>query len=128
MVCPRTDPVCPTRTGRLRIPEEHDVNVGPQASVIRQIVTGVVGVLVDYDRIPVPKPVAAIGQVRVRHREIEAAEPESPRTAARQSEHVTRAQTRGEMAVLPGTIHMKPGIVPAGVVSHPLALVDVGSL
>ncbi|SPF55162.1 hypothetical protein SBA4_70004 [Candidatus Sulfopaludibacter sp. SbA4] len=104
------------------------MDVNPQARVVRQVVAIVVGILIDHNLVPAPIPVGAIAHIRIGHREVEAAEPETRRTSARQPPSVTRSETRREAAVLPRMIHMIPGVVLAGIVPNPLVPVHVGSL
>jgi len=104
------------------------VYISPQALVIRQVVTVVVGILVNHDLVGVPELVPAIRHVRIRYREVRAVEPETRRTAAHQPEDVPRPETQREVAVLPGTLQMKSRIVPAGVMSNPLLAINVRRL
>ena len=85
-----------------------------------------VRIVIDNDIVAVPQPVIAEADVIRGNAEIEAAEPESVRTAAPEMPNVTATEAAGKAAVLPGMIEVVVRIIGAGVVANPLAVsVDV---
>jgi hypothetical protein len=82
----------------------------------------VVRIVIDNDIVAVPQPVVAEADVIRGNAEIEAAEPESVRTAATEMPNVTATEAAGKASVLPGMIEVVVRIIGAGVVANPLAL------
>jgi len=83
----------------------------------------VVGIFVDHDLVAVSEPVIAEAEVKSGDAEIEAAKPETAGTAAQNAPDVAAAEAAGEASVLPGMIEVEAGIIGAGVVPDPLAVV-----
>ncbi len=105
------------------------MNVSAQTHVISEIPAIVVGVFIDDNVVPVPKPAATVVQIKRRDAEVEAAKPEAARTTSGETPMVTAAEAAGEAAMLPGVIEVEAGIIASGVVSNPLAVVvDVRGL
>jgi len=104
------------------------MDIDTQACVVGEVVSEVVGIVIDHDIVGIPKPAIAEGQVGFGNGKIETAEPEARRAAADKPEHVFGAETTGETAVLPGVIQMEAGIISAGIVPDPLIAVHMGSI
>ncbi len=104
------------------------MDVNAKTSVVGQVITDVIGIVVDNYVVTVPIPAIAIGNVRSGHREIKVAEVEAVRSAARQMPNVAGAETTSEMAMFPRMIQVIARIVLAGVVTDPLVSVYVGSI
>ena len=101
------------------------MHVGSQANVVRQVISHVVGIVVDDDVIAVPLPVGA-GIVIVRSGLKEKpADVEALAIAAMQPPDVMRPEASGEVSVFPGMIEMIVRIAPAGFVSHPVIILGV---
>lgn len=84
-----------------------------------------VGILIDYDRIGVPKPIRSVTPFVRKNAEKVPAEPETPGTAAFQMEDMTRSKAECKAPVFKGMIDVKPAVVAAHV-SDPLPVfVDV---
>jgi len=82
-----------------------------------------VRVFVDYDVITVPEPVATAADVKGSNAKVEAAEPESAGTASREVPDMAAAETSAKVAVLPGMVEVKSGIIASGIVPNPFAVV-----
>jgi hypothetical protein len=88
----------------------------------------VVRVLVNYDVIAIPIPVAAIRDIQWRNAEVITIEPETVRTASGQPPFVTAADAFWEVPVFPGTIEVETGVIASIVVPDPfVVVVDVWS-
>src|SRR5271170_6800823 len=110
----------------LAVPEIFDVDVRSEALVVGQIPADVIRVVINYDLIRIPQPAVAESDVVRGHAEIETTEPEPARAAATEVPYMVRAESAGEVAVLPRMIHVVVRIIRAGVMPDPsLALVDV---
>src|SRR5208282_900433 len=115
-----------SRDGLLTIPEIFDVDVRAEAHVVGEIPADVIRVVINYDVVRIPQPAVAESDVVRSHVEIETTEPEPAGAAATQVPDVVRAESAGEVAVLPRMIHVVVRIIRAGVMPDPsLALVDV---
>ena len=82
-----------------------------------------VGIFVDHDLVAVPEPIAAQGQVKGGDAESEAAKPETGGTASANAPDVAAAEAAGESAMLKGMIKVEAGIITAGIMSNPGAVV-----
>jgi hypothetical protein len=106
------------------------VNVGAEPDVVSQIPSDMIGVVVDDDLIRIPQPVAAEAKVVRRYAKVEAAKPESARSASRKAPNVAAANAAGKAAVFPRVVEMVMSIVATGVMPHPMVAlrVDVRSV
>ena len=82
-----------------------------------------VRVLVDHDRIGIPKPVGDVGVIECADAEIEVVKPEAIPIPSLKMEDVARAEATREAAVLEGAGQVKAGIGRSGIVSDPPAIV-----
>jgi hypothetical protein len=80
------------------------VNVCAQPRVIRQIVAGVVWIVIDHDVVIVPKPVISVCVVIRRKLKEIAAYIESIRAPSTKSPDVLRADATAEAPVFPRTV------------------------
>ncbi len=99
------------------------MNVSAQTHVIGEIPAIVVGVFVDDNVVPVPKPVATVVQIKRRDAEVEATKPEAAGPAATDTPDMAPAEAAGEAAMFPRVLEVEAGIIASGVVSNPLAVV-----
>jgi len=81
-----------------------------------------IGILVDNDRIRVPKPVRDVGKILWSYAEIGSPEPESIRTTAFEAEDMTGSKAQCKASMLPGTIQVVACIITTHVVPDPLAV------
>src|SRR5215472_10826781 len=82
-----------------------------------------IGVVIDDDVVAVPVPIAHIGNIHRCDAEVESPEPEAAGAASDQAPAMGMADAPGEAAVFPGMVEVKAGIVAAGIVADPLAVV-----
>lgn len=75
------------------------VNVSSQPAIVSQIVSWIVGILVNGDRIAIPVPIRDVGPIRLDHLEIVTVEPESVTIPALDMEDVTRAEPEPKLTV-----------------------------
>lgn len=105
------------------------MNVCAQARVVRKIPANMVWVLIDHYVVTVPEPVTAIVKVKRRDGEIETAKPEPTRPSADQAPAMVWTEAALEMAMFPGVIDVKAGIIASLVMANPLAVpMDMRSL
>jgi hypothetical protein len=104
------------------------VNVSAQPRVVSQVPADIIGIRINHDVVPVPKPAVNIAQIIGGDAEKEAAKPEAVRAASLKPPYMMRAIGSGEASMLPGVIKMVVLIISALVVPHPLivARMDVG--
>ena len=107
---------------RLASAEILHVNVGAQPGVVGQIPAIVVRVCIDHHVVAVPIPVAAVRQVKVSYAESEATKPEAAGLATLNAPPVATAKAAIEVAILPGVIEAKAGVVAVVAVPHPFAV------
>ena len=101
------------------------MDICAQPRVIRQIVAGVVWIVIDYDVVIVPEPdIGVCVVIRRKLKEI-AAYIESIRAPSTKSPDVLRADATDEAPVFPWTVQMIVRIVPAGIVSDPAIIFRV---
>ena len=98
------------------------MDVCAQPRIVSEVPAVVIRVLVNYDRIGIPEPIAAIVMVGRRNTEIEIGDPEAVSISAGEAEHVTRPETTRESSMLKGMIDVVARIIPAGIVSDPLII------
>lgn len=104
------------------------MNVSAQPDIVGQVPAVVVRVFIDDDVIAVPEPVPAVTKVKGRDAEVEAAKPEAIGAASAKVPSVMRAETTGEVAVLPGMVEVIGNTWAVYIVSNPGAVVvDVRS-
>lgn len=113
---------------RQSLAEVRHVYVDAKTFVVRQVIADVIWIFVHDYVVAVPVPSIAISQVRSCHSEKEVPEVEAVGSATSQAPNMAGAETAVEMAVLPGMIQVKTGIVFAGVMTHPLVAVHVRSI
>lgn len=87
--------------------EIHHVNVRTEPSVISEIPTWVVRILVNNDGVRRPVPIGYIRNIDWSNAPVPTVEPEPVGTAACKMPNVARAETSSEMAVLPGVSEMQ---------------------
>ena len=83
---------------------EKHVEVSASPCVVGEVVTWVVGVVINDDFIAAPIPVTGISEVVGRDAEIEAIEPEPAGRTSHESPDMSGAEAASEVAVLPRTI------------------------
>jgi len=113
-------PVCRERLRKSA--QIHDVNVGPQADVVRQIPADMVRIVIDYNLIAVPKPIGAKIQIVRGYTPVEVAKPETARASASQSPYVTLSDPTRESSMFKGLIEVIVGIILPRVVPNPLTV------
>jgi hypothetical protein len=114
---------------RLLPPHVLHVHVGAESHVVGEVPAFVVGVVIDHNLIATPIPVVAIGKVKRRDPEVEAAEPKAIGAASGDAPDMASSEAAGESAMLKGLIEVEVGIPSSGVVPDPLAvMVNVRSL
>ena len=115
---------CAASLRRLAAEVQHvDVSSGP--GIVGQVVTGIVGIVVENDVIAIPVPVADVAEIGGGNAEKESAKPEALRSATLKSPDMARAYLTGKAPVLPRMIKVIALIVAPGIVSDPLIVVDV---
>jgi hypothetical protein len=82
----------------------------------------VIRIFVDHDLFTVPQPIIGKAIVFGCNAEIEAIEPETVPTAAREAEDMASPKAAGEPPVFPGAIKMEAGIITARVMADPLII------
>jgi hypothetical protein len=102
------------------IPQIFDVAVSPESRVIRQVPANVIRIVVDYNVVRAPVPVAAQVNVVRCNAEIESAKPESRSIPAFDPVDMSAANFTREVAVLPRSSKFVVRIVPACVMPYPL--------
>jgi len=106
-----------------------NVRIGAEARVIREIPSWMIGIVVNYDVIRVPHPIAYITSVIWRYSKEEAVKAEAVRIAAAEPPTMPWSETASKAPVLIGLLHVIVAIVAPRVVAHPLsAIVDVRSI
>lgn len=104
------------------------MDVGSQTDVVGQIPSRMIGIFIKDDLVTTPVPVIAVADVIGRDGEIESAEPETVGPSAVKVPHMVRSEAAREVTVLPWMVKVIVGIVEAGIVPHPGAvLVNVGA-
>jgi hypothetical protein len=104
------------------VPEKEDVNVSAQPNVVGEVPAIVIRIFVDHDLFTVPQPIIGKAIVFGCNAEIEAIEPETVPTAAREAEDMASPKAAGEPPVFPGAIKMEAGIITARVMADPLII------
>lgn len=108
-------------------PQIRDVHVRSEPDIIGEVPSYVIRVVIDDDIVAIPVPVAAIPHIESCNAEIESPKPEAARTTADQMPDMAPANSAREMAVFPGMVEVKAGIVGPVVMADPLSVVvDVG--
>jgi hypothetical protein len=88
----------------------------------------VVGVFVNHDVVAVPIPAIGICKVKRSYAEVKAAKPETSRVATLDVPAVSAPETALKAPVYPGVVKAEMIVIPAPVMTDPLAIaVDVGS-
>jgi len=106
----------------------HYMHVSPEARVIGEVIALVVGILVEDDVVAIPPPAVTISKFCWGDTEGEATEPESTRTTPFDTPYVVGTEATLKATMLPGVIDVEAVVVATGVVTHPLATVDVRSI
>ena len=101
------------------------MNVGPQARVVRQVPTIVVGIGIDHDVIAIPEPIGTGIVVVRRGLKEETAHVEAFAIASMQPPDMLRPDRPGEASMLPGMSEVIVRIVSAGIVSYPAIVLSV---
>ena len=102
--------------------QEKHMDVNAQTYVIGEIITHMIGVVINHDFIPVPVPAAQVDEVESGEAKIESTEPEAFGPSSNQSPMKTWAEAAGEAAMLPRPVHMIVGVVPPTIVTDPTIL------
>ena len=110
------------RTEKTLCPQIHDVDVGSEPDVVGQVITLVVGIVVEDDVVAIPVPVITETEIEVGDGEVEAVEPEAAGDTTFETPDMVATEAAGEVSVLPGMIEVVVGIIAAGVVADPLAV------
>jgi hypothetical protein len=82
-----------------------------------------IGIIVDHDRIGIPKPIGDIGVIERSDAKVEPAEPEALAITALKMENMARSEATAEPAVFERTIEVESAISRSEVVSDPPAIV-----
>ncbi len=106
----------------LAVPEIVDVNIASQPNVVSKVPAHVIGVFIDHNLIGIPKPVVTKPHIVRGNAKVVTAEPEASRTAARQPPNMPSPESASKVPMLPGMIEMVVHVVPAGVMTDPLAV------
>lgn len=104
------------------VPQKHDVDVGAQSDVERQVPADVVRIVVNHNLVTVPHPTVAEANVIGGDTEVEPPKPEATGPSAGQMPNVAAANSARKVAMLPGVIEVVVGITRAGVVTNPFAI------
>lgn len=75
------------------------MNVSSQATIVSEIVSGVIGILINGDRVAIPIPIHYIWPVDRRNLKIGIVEPESLTVATLNMEYVLRSEAESELTV-----------------------------
>ncbi len=112
----------------LAISQIFDVDVCPEPSVIGQVPSVMIGVVVDYDTVAVPQPVVAETVIIRCYAEVESVEEEPFPISSPQMPDMAFSDASGKAAVFKGMVQVIVRIVTASIVSHPLIIgMDVRS-
>jgi len=98
------------------------MNIRSEPDVVGQVPAVMIGVIVDDDVVAVPEPVPTVIRIEGGDVEVESAEPEAAWTAAPEVPDVATADPAFKMAMFPGMVEVKVGVVASLVVTDPLAV------
>ena len=98
------------------------MDISTEPDVVGQIPAIVIGIVVDDDVVAIPQPVAAVADIEGSDVEVESAEPEAAGTATAEVPDMATADPAFEMAMFPGMVEVKTGVVSSLVVTDPLAV------
>jgi len=98
------------------------MDVCAEPDVIGEIVSGMIGIVINHDVVVVPEPVVGIVIIVRRYLEVITANVESIKAAAAQTPNVPRAEAGSEMPVLPGMIKMIVRVIAARIVANPAVI------
>jgi hypothetical protein len=101
------------------------VTISAQTDIVGKVPPYVIRIVVDYDIVTVPVPIAAVVNIIGRDREEKSANIESVRSTAPQTPYMLRPNPAVEVAVFPGMIQVVMRIGATGVVSHPVVIFSV---
>ena len=101
------------------------MNISTQPAVIGQVPTVVVGIFVNNDRIGIPEPVSAVGNIVGSNRKVIAPKPETAGSSALEPPYMPRTKAAGKSAMFPGPIEVVVSIAAARVMPNPFVAVGV---
>lgn len=101
------------------------MDVSTEPHVIGEVVSVVVGVVINHDVIIIPEPAVGIVIVVWRNLEKETTDIESIDAAAAETPDMLRAEAASEASVLPGMVDVIIGIVATGIMSYPAIVFSV---
>jgi hypothetical protein len=111
------------------LPQIRHVDVGSKPRVIGQIPARMIRVLVNHDRIGIPKPIGDIRIIEWSDGKVEAVEPEAVTVTTLEMEDMAGPEATPEVTVLEGALQMKSAVSRSPIVSDPAAIVlDVRSI
>ncbi len=84
----------------LLITHVQHVNVHAETGIVGKIVANVIRIGINYDRVGIPEPAVAIGDIKRSHAPVEIVEPKTIWTAAGQVPYVAATESTVEAAVL----------------------------
>jgi hypothetical protein len=101
------------------------VGVGSEPGVIREIPARVIWVVVYYDVVAVPEPIAGVVKVVRSHAPEEAAKPETVPASAFEAINVIAANFAAEVSVFPNVVLVVTCIVASSVMTDPLIVLSM---
>ncbi len=111
------------------LPQIRHVDVGSKPGVIGQIPARVIRILVNHDRIGIPKPIGDIRIIEWGDGKVEAIEPAAVAVTTLKMENMALPEASPEVTVLKGAFQMKSTVSLSPIVSDPAAIVlDVRSI
>src|SRR5690242_9749408 len=109
----------PFGLNNLRGPQIRHVAISTQPDVIRQVIAGMVGIVIEDNVIRVPEPIPTISKVCRRNAEERTAKPETVRSATFQPVDAAWTNFCRKAAMLPDVINAITGVVAAGLMPDP---------
>ena len=101
------------------------MNVSPEARVVSQIPPRMIGIVINYDIVPVPIPITHVIVIKRCDAPIEIVKEEALAVAAAQMPDVAAPDAGGEPPLFKRTIQMKARIVAALIMADPLVALHV---
>ena len=95
------------------------MQVGSKPRVVAEILTRVIGIAVDDDRVAVPDPVRAVVEFRGRHTECEPVKPEPARVTTTEAVDMSEALFPEEPPMLDWVVEMEPRFAASPAVANP---------
>jgi hypothetical protein len=94
------------------------VEITTGANVVGEVITGVIGILIQHDLVAIPVPAAGVAHVAGRDAKEKAIETETVGSASAQSPPMSRTNV-AEPAMLPGAFHAEASVAAIPIVTHP---------